>query len=134
MSFDSTDDYVNVGDTSLTDIRVLSFWAKPNDTTEEFIELSATDSVEVVDGVVTVTGFGTKTIYVDEVATTSFPDTNWHHIVVVSDTDIITNTVEIGRVGATYYTGLIDSVKIYNYALISLQVHAEYNNGAVNFR
>ncbi|MCG2692087.1 hypothetical protein L6272_04660 [Microgenomates group bacterium] len=45
--------------------------------------------------------------------------------------------VRIGDSIDTYwgqYNGLIDSVKIYNYALTPLQVKTEYNNGAVNFR
>ncbi len=33
-----------------------------------------------------------------------------------------------------YFNGLIDDVKIYNYALTPLQVQTEYNQGAVNFR
>ena len=121
---------MDVADTSRTDIRTLSFWAKPSDTTEKLIELSATDSVEVSSGTVTITGFGTDTVYVDGSKSSVFPDTNWHHIVVVSDSDITANTVEFGRVGATYYNGQLDDIRIYNYALTAEQIKSLYNQNS----
>ena len=46
------------------------------------------------------------------------------------------NTARIGsHVGNnTYFTGLIDDVRVYNYPLNATQVKTLYNGGAVNFR
>jgi hypothetical protein len=129
LNFDGSDDYVDVGDISRTDIRTISFWVKPNDTTEKFVELSASDNVEVSGGTVNVTGFGTDIIYVDGVQTSNFPDNNWHHVIVVSDSDLTANTVEFGRVSSTYLNGQIDEVKIWNYVLTPAEVRKEYNGG-----
>ena len=35
--------------------------------------------------------------------------------------------------GNSYFTGLIDEVKIFNYALTPLQIRDDYNQGAVRF-
>jgi len=133
LSFDGVDDYVAVGNTGRTDITTLSFWAKPASTTQKIIELSASDSVEISAGTVAVTGFGTEKIYIDGVEASSFADTNWHHITVVSSVGLTANAMNIGKVGTNYYSGLIDDVRIYNYALTPLQIKTLYNDGAVRF-
>ena len=132
MHFDGTDDYVGIGGT-LSYSRSLNFWAKPASTTQKIIQLGGSDSVEITSGVVTVTGFGTEIVYVDGKLTTSFPDTNWHMVTVVSDTAITANLIYLGRVSTSYYTGQIDDPRIYNYALTATQVKELYNQGSVYF-
>ncbi|PJB49915.1 MAG: hypothetical protein CO102_02540, partial [Candidatus Brennerbacteria bacterium CG_4_9_14_3_um_filter_43_9] len=105
------------------------FWAKPNTTTQKLIELSASDYVSLASGIVTVAGFGTEVVYVDGRQTTVFPDTNWHHIAIVSSVAITANTVNLGKNGATYYAGLLDDVRIYNYARTANQIKRDYNEG-----
>ncbi|MCK4891143.1 MAG: LamG domain-containing protein, partial [Candidatus Pacebacteria bacterium] len=55
--------------------------------------------------------------------------------------DSVSSSVVIGALGnlpasntAFEFDGLIDEVKIYNYALTAEQIKTEYNGGAVNFR
>jgi hypothetical protein len=134
LEFDGTDDYVDIGDTGFTAVRSVSFWAKPDSTTQEFLQLSATDTVAVSSGAISVGGFGTETIYVDGRQTTAFPDTNWHHITVISDTDITANDMDLGRISTNYGAGLLDDIRIYNYALSPDQIKIIMNNGAVRFR
>ncbi|MDO8524420.1 MAG: LamG domain-containing protein [bacterium] len=129
MSFDGTDDYVAVSNSISMATGTLSFWAKPNTTTQKLVELSASDYVSLASGVVTVAGFGTEIVYVDGKQTTTFPDTNWHHIEIVSSASITANTVNLGKNSATYYNGLLDDIRIYNYAHTADQVRADYNNG-----
>jgi len=91
----------------------------------------------------------------------TFPKNEWNHVVVTYDKDAGSNnfaiykngflvkqrtlTGSIGlpatslRIGSTTgtqynFNGLIDEVKIYNYALAPLQVKTEYNAGAVRFK
>jgi len=130
----ASSDNVSIGNTARTDIRTASFWVKPDSTTQSILELSATDTVFLTDGVVTVGGFGTETIYVDGRQTTAFPDTSWHLITVVSDADITANATVLGKVSATYFDGLIDEVQLYNYVPTTAQIKQWYNEGsAVRF-
>ncbi len=134
LYFDGDGDYIDVGNTSRTDIYAVSFWAKPADTTESFLQLSSSDTVAVSSGTITVGGFGTETVYVDGIQTTSFPDNSWHHVTVVSNSALTANDMDIGRVGTTYYSGQIDDVQIFNYALSANQVRKLYNaSSAVRF-
>ena len=134
LDLDGTDDFIDKGNISRTDIRTFSVWVKPASTTQKIAQLSASDSVEIVSGTVTVTGFGTETIYIDGIQKTTFPDTNWHLVTIVSSSDITANDVEFGRVSSTYFDGQIDDVRIFNYALGAAQVRKVYNeNAAVRY-
>ncbi|MFH1601459.1 MAG: DUF2341 domain-containing protein [Candidatus Shapirobacteria bacterium] len=129
LDLDGADEYVSIGSTA-SNIKTLSFWAKPSSTTQKIIELSASDSVEISSGTVTITGFGTETVYVDGKLSTSFPDTNWHHVTIISSSDITANTPNIGKIAGDYFSGQIDDVRIYNYALTSQQIQTLYNEGS----
>jgi len=133
LDFDGTDDYVDIGDTTYTSIYSVSFWAKAASTTESILQLSNTDTVAISSGSMSIGGFGTETVYIDGQQTTSFPDTNWHHVVVVSDTAIDANNTDIGRVSTTYFDGQIDDVQVYNYPLSAAQIKNLYNGGATRF-
>ena len=115
----------------------LSFWAQPDTTTQALMQVSTDDRVNLSSGVVTVAGFGTETVYIDGKQTNVFPDTNWHHITVVSGSNITANNIRLGRtctVPCTYLAGKLDDVCIYNYGLTVQQIKTLYNEGsAVRF-
>lgn len=134
LDFDGSDDYVDIGNTGFTTIRSVSFWVKPDSTTQEFLQLSATDTLQVSSGTLTVGGFGTETVYIDGQQTTIFPDTNWHHVTVISSSNITANDMDIGRISTNYGAGQIDDVRIYNYALSGTQIKTIMNQGAGSFR
>jgi hypothetical protein len=88
--------------------------------------------------------------------TTNINDGGWHHILAVRDggvlsvyvdgvsegnpatkMDSVTDTANY-RIGGRqddleFFDGLIDEVKIFNYALTAEQIKIEYNSGAVKF-
>ena len=131
LDFNSAEsEYVDIGDTGFTAIRAVSFWAKPDSTTQELLQLSATDTVQISSGSTSIGGFGTETVYVDGLQTTSFPDTNWHHVTVVSDTNVTANDMDVGRISTNYGDGLIDDVRIYNYALTAAQIKKVMQGGS----
>lgn len=119
LSFDGTNDWVDLGNTGKTDVRSLSFWVKPSSTTEKILQLSAADYVEISNGTVTVTGFGTESIYINSRpaggATVSADE--WTHITIVSSSNVNANDVELGRIATDYYSGMIDDVRLYNFQL-----------------
>ena len=133
LDFDGSDDYVDIGDTGRTDIYAVSFWVKPADTTESILQLSASDTVAVSSGTMSIGGFGTETVYIDGRQTTSFSDANWHHVTVVSDSGLTANDMDIGRVSTTYFDGQIDDVRIYNYPLTAAQIRKVMNDGTARF-
>jgi hypothetical protein len=91
---------------------------------------------------------------------TSVNDGNWHHLLTVLDRDgnmqtyvdgkadgipvdvsaqsaqNVSNTYNLyfgRREAGNYYNGLLDEVKIFNYALTAQQIRDDYNQGAVRF-
>jgi len=133
LQFNGTNDYASSSNSISMATGTLSFWAKPNTTTQKLLQLTPSNYVELSSGVVTVTGFGVSTTYIDGKQTTTFPDTNWHHITVESSVGLTASNIYLGRVGASYYAGLLDDVRIYNYALTVDQVKQAYNQGALHF-
>ncbi len=127
--FDGIDDYVSAN-VNRTDLTTISFWIKPNSTTQSILELNATNSVAVSSGVISATGFGTPTIYVDGVSTTSLPNTNWHFITINPTIKMTGNGLNIGKVSTTYYAGLLDDIKIYNKTLVASQIYNDFVRGA----
>jgi len=96
----------------------------------------------------------------DIIGVTAVNDSQWHHVVVVFDRDangeiyidgVLDATADISsrsasianadtlRIGyysggsSSFFDGLIDEVKIYNYALTEAQIRNDYNQGAARF-
>ena len=162
MSFDGTDDYVDIGAVSPGNDFSITVWAYPitldvsddtfvgadTSTRRQFdfnnaVELRYYDSGLIPAAItfaitpsdyeerwsfMTVTRFGTTTkLYVDGVEKASATQTG-------NGTDSFQYIgVSGGATGAQDFNGLIDEVKIYNYALTAEQVKNEYNQGAVRF-
>lgn len=132
LNFDGTDDYVAVGNTGKT-VNSVSFWIKPSSTTQNILDLNGTQTVTLSAGTLSANGFTSPTYYVDGIATSRIADTNWHHVVVTTATGFSAGAMDIGRVATNYFTGQIDDVRIYNYALTAKQVQELYNGGAARF-
>lgn len=133
LNFDGTDDNISLGST-IPIINSVSLWIKPASTTQSIIDLDGgTHSISASSGTVTATGF--TSYYVDGNLNGTVSDTNWHHIIAVDSTAFTTtSSMRIGKVSTSYFSGQIDEVKIFNYALTAEQVKTLYNNSsAVSF-
>ena len=132
-SFDGADDYVNIGNTNATTSAV-SFWIYPDATTDDVIDFDGgTHTITIASNVVTAGGFSAPAIYVDGVRKSTISTGAWHHVFVKTDTGFDVNNMTIGKIGAGFFDGKLDEVKIYNYALTAEQILTEYNGGAVRF-
>ena len=124
--FDGFGDHV---DFSLNnDIRTISFWLKADNLTNNYFFFfpSSLDHVEISNYHIT-TGNINSLVYIDGIAITSVNDYNWHHIVIITETAIIGNSMHIGDMqGPPYYIGQIDEVRIYNRALSPREVRHLY--------
>ena len=131
--FDGSAAYGDIGGTSQTNVKTVSFWLKAEDiTSRKVIDIDGTDQIEI-DGSsqITATSFpGTVTYYLNGIAgdRTITADT-WYHVAIIDTSGVNASNVDIGRVSAGYFDGLIDEVKIYNYARTSEQIRIDYNAG-----
>jgi hypothetical protein len=133
ISFDGADDYISIGST-VPVVNSVSLWIKPSSTTQSIIDLDGgSHKISISSGTVTATGFGSY--YVDGKLSGTVPDTNWHQITAVSSSSFTTTTsIKIGAISSAYFSGLIDEVKIFNYALTAAQVQQQFNGGlGINF-
>ena len=64
LSFNGTSDLVSLGNV-YNGVKTVAFWVKPNSTTQPFIDLNATATVDVSAGTVRGNNFTSPTIYVD---------------------------------------------------------------------
>ena len=121
LLFNGTSDTVSLGNV-YNGVKTVSFWVKPNTTTQSLIDLNATATVDINAGTVRGNNWNTPTIYVDGVATATFPDTEWHHIAVTTATGINASAAYIGQIASSYFGGTIDDIRFYSDALTATQV------------
>ena len=124
--------YISCGSVS-DSVRTISFWLEADNTTQKIFVLNSTDYLEIVSGVITPTGAGwsSPTIYVDG-KVSSTVDTNWHHIAIINSSAINGSAVYLGfvGVGASYYfDGILDDIRIYNYARTADEIRLDYQEG-----
>jgi hypothetical protein len=131
LSFNSANTtYVTAGNVG-SGIMTVAFWMKaPDVTSQKLISIDGTKQIETngSDAIVA-TSFPAATVYVDGIVGSAVKDGQWHHVVVTDTTGVTGTTFEIGRVVATYFTGTIDDVRIYNRALTPQEIKRLYNIG-----
>jgi len=132
LSLDGTDDYVSVGGIT-QGIKTIEFWinhASPA-SGDEVLELSANQYITIksITGDIKATGFASPTIYVDGSADSATLTTGWNHVAIVTDTAVLTSTVNLGRVGSNYLAGTIDEVAVYDRALTDKDIKIRFNDG-----
>jgi len=162
LSFDGSDDYVDLGQSSSFDIGdgdfTISVWAKPNAISTGwtgFVYLGQAGSSNGHLGFDPNNYFsgGTGDGSTWQTHQTNYTiDTNWHHYLMKRESDRIyfyvdgnyisdyahsytpTSLDENAWIGqgtsSEEYNGLIDEVKIYNYALTEDEVRLDYNQGS----
>ena len=130
FDFDGSNDYIDIG-TGPTSTKTISLWVKQSDISgnEYPIDLNGTDYIAVESGVVTVYGLAGHSLYVDSVAGTSGVTTittGWHHIALTDSTANNASDLDIGRVTAAYFDGIISEVRLYNRVLNAVEVKNIY--------
>jgi len=134
LLFDGTNDVVTVTNT-VANIQAVSFWVKvmSTSTTQEILDLNATDYFSSVSGTLTVNGFGTDTIYIDAVSgATTLTANKWHHVTVTTTTAFSASSIRMGQIGANFGNVFLDEVKLYTYALTAAQVKANFASKGIS--
>ena len=112
-------------------INTVSFWMIQNNTSNKSIlDLGGGYTVIVTSNAIATTGFATPTIYVDGIARSAITDTNWHLVTITTATPFTAGTVTIGKVGANFFAGMLDDLRLYSYALTSAQNKVLFNEGS----
>ena len=134
LLFDGTNDTVTVANT-VASIQTVSFWVKvmSTSTTEQILDLNATDTFSSVSGTVTVAGFGIDTIYVDGKPGTSLSASRWHHVTVTTTSGFSGSAITLGNISTNFGNIFLDEVKLFTAQLTADQVRAEFAGGAAVF-
>ena len=156
LNFDGSDDYINIGSTAITigNDFTISTWTKTVSSLQRPI-ISNRSTGRMYFGIASGKGFlyysSSSPPGVSSLA--SINDNTWHHLLLVRsgttstfyiDGKFDSATTQTGYVATAspinigfdpsnveYYPGLIDDVRIYNYALTAEQVKQVFNNGSV---
>jgi hypothetical protein len=113
LSFDGTDDYVDVG-AGPNSVQTVEFWTYPASTTEYFIDLDGgTHYIWANAGTLTATGFAT-TIRINGVETTTIESGKWQHVSVSTGTAFDASNITIGKSNANYLGGKLDEIRLWS--------------------
>lgn len=128
LLLDGVSNYVDIGNTAQT-VKTVSFWVKPQTTTEDFIDLDGgTHTIEAAAGTVSATGFTSPTIYINGAAGTTLSADVWSHVVVTTGTGFTASDLDLGK-ETIFLEGLLGPVAIYSDAKSASWVAQEYARG-----
>jgi uncharacterized protein (TIGR02145 family) len=128
LQFDGATGYVTTG-TSYNGVKTISFWVKPNSTTQSLFDFNGIQTVDIAAGTIRANSFSTPTIYVDGTATATLSNTDWHFVTITTDTGINASAFTMGKIASAYFAGPLDEVRIYNRALSASEVNQLYMLG-----
>jgi hypothetical protein len=128
IRFNGTDDQLAVS-SSISGVQTLSFWINPATSTTPVLTLSGTASVSINSNTLSTT-IGSATIYVNGSASTTITPNTWQHITITTTSPITADAITVGKVGTSYYTGLLDHLVMYSQALTPTQISYSHNQGA----
>ncbi len=127
LSFNGSSDVISLGNV-YNGVKTVSFWAKPNSTTQPFIDLNGTATIDMTSGTVAANNFTSPTIYVDGAVTSTLSDTNWHHITITTGTGVNASATNIGKISTSYFGGTMDDIRFYSSGLSATQVTDLYRS------
>jgi hypothetical protein len=124
--------YFDTYGANIQGVQSVSFWVYPfGSSSYGVLSLSTGAYITSSSSVISATGFGTPTYYVNGVeGATAVTPNQWNHVVVEASTPFTSTNIKFCTANGSFYWGDIDEVKIYNYALSADQVKVDMNNGA----
>ncbi len=136
LMFDGSNDHVTFADSQ--SVKTVEAWIKPTAIASiNLIQLTATATITTdANGKVTAgAGFTSPTVYVNGQSASPYLILGqWNHIAVTTDTTVTTATGYLGRVGTSYFNGVIDSTQLYSRALSAAEILANYQAGNIEFQ
>lgn len=124
LTLDGVNNEINVGDVG--SVRSYSLLLELDSTSEDIIELNATDSLSASGGTLSLAG-QSGTIYVNGVESSTIT-TAYAWVTVVLDAAVTADDVNIGKVGVAFGGFDVAGFHVYTDALTASEVLANYNN------
>jgi hypothetical protein len=134
VAFDGAAGYVSIGNVA-NGIKTVAFWMKAEPAvSRKIMDFDGTRQIEInSSSQIAATGFPAPTIYVNGVATSTV-NTDWRFVAVTDTTGVNGTAVDLGRVGAGYFKGVLDEVRFYNIVLSPDEIFALYRLGYVKIK
>lgn len=121
--------YIDAGNV-YNGVKSVAFWTKGTSYNGKMVDLNGSAYISIsAAGVVSTTGFTSPTIYIDGVVGTTV-DANWHYVAITTATAINASAVKFGSVEASNLVGMLDDVKMFNYALSAREINEKYRQGS----
>ncbi|KKU15187.1 hypothetical protein A3A20_01325 [Candidatus Wolfebacteria bacterium RIFCSPLOWO2_01_FULL_45_19] len=129
LEFDGTEDYVVLGNVG-AGIKTVMFWMKADViVSKKIIDMNGTAQIEIdANSNVVATGFPASIVYVDGSSASATITAVWRHVAITDTTGVGASAMDIGRVSAGYFDGLLDDVRIYDRALSADEIWQIYNS------
>jgi hypothetical protein len=110
-------------------VKTVSFWLRADNLTNYAMDLNGTQTITISSGAISANNFTSPTIYVDGKKSSTLPDLNWHHIAITTSSGINASAVYLGKVSTSYFDGILDDVRFYQYERTPEQILQDYNAG-----
>ncbi|MDF1498798.1 MAG: hypothetical protein P1P85_05630, partial [Patescibacteria group bacterium] len=121
--------YIDAGNV-YNGVKTVAFWTKGTAYNGMVVDLNGSAYVSIsAGGTVSATGWTSPTIYIDGVVGTTV-DANWHFVVVTTGTAINASAVKFGSIASNNLVGMLDDVKMYNFALSSREINEKYRQNS----
>ena len=117
---------VNTSSISAPIVRSVSFWVKPDTTTETFLTLRPGAYISASLGTLSATSFANPTIYINGVSGGTLTADVWQLITVTTETAIAADEFNLGGHLGSYYSGMMDEIRLYNRVLSADEVQNLY--------
>ncbi|HSX39540.1 MAG TPA: LamG domain-containing protein, partial [Candidatus Saccharimonadales bacterium] len=130
-NFNGTSDNIIVSHV-IPGVQTVGFWIKPTTTTTSVLRLTNSIYISASAGTLSATGFSSPIIYVNSIVTSTITANVWQHVEVTTATAITATSIKFGFANSSYFSGIMDDVRIYPYVRSVKQIVSDMNAGHPN--
>ncbi len=129
LPFNGISDYVT--GFGFTTIRSLEFWIRAERPSDPILSLTPSTALVLSNGMITAIGFGSQlpVLYVNGNAGSTRLLPGWNHVAVVWNSNADASGLTIGRVGTSYFQGLLDEMAVWSRAVGAGEIREHFARG-----
>ena len=130
LVFNSTDSsYLAIG-TGPTSVKSVTFWMYSDTQTQSILQLNDLSSLSLSSNILMTSNITSPNIYINSEASSFVPNSTRIFVVVTTDTGINATSTSLGKVGDSYFSGMLDDVRFYDRVLTEEEIKQLYRQGA----
>ncbi len=118
--------------TLANDINSVLFWMRPETDTESIIDLGGGNTITTSGG--TLTAAWADDLYVNGAVGTAVNTGTWNLILCTVDTAIAITDIDIGKISAAFYSGLLNDFKIHEGVVSANESSQAWSNGRILYQ